>query len=79
MRVIIMDHSNEGYAYLIKLHTNELINEIKSLVSKSLNEKAMESAITNGRFEGVFYPEAMGHITADMILSRTGVSWDLMN
>ena len=78
MRVIIVDHSDEGFAYLIKLQSGELIEEVRSLVNKSLNEKAIDIAVAQGELEDVFKPDIIKHINADMIISRKKVSWDLI-
>ena len=51
MRVLVILSSNPGGGFLVKLHTEELVREIKKYLAKRNNSKAMVTALTKGRIE----------------------------
>ena len=78
MRILVLLSSNPGDGFLVKLHTEELVREIKKYLAKRNNSKAMVTALTKGRIE-----REVGHgeahtVDADLVLTKERVCWDLM-
>jgi hypothetical protein len=77
MRVLILLSNNPGDGFLVKLHTEELTREIKKLISKRNNSKAMVAALTKGRIEReVGHGEAQS-VAAELVLTKERACWDL--
>ena len=77
MRVLILLSSNPGDGFLVRLHTEALVREIKKYIAKRNNSKAMVTALTKGKIEReVGYSEAQD-IKAELVLTKDRVCWDL--
>lgn len=77
MRVLVLLSSNPGDGFLVKLHTEELVREIKRLIAKRNNSKAMVTALTKGKIEReVGHGEAKS-IAAELLLTKERACWDL--
>lgn len=78
MRILILLSSNPGDGFLVKLHREELVREIKTLVYKRNNSKAMVTALTKGKIERkVGHGEARS-IAAELVLTKERACWNLM-
>lgn len=77
MRVLIILSNNPGEGLLVKLHTKELINEIKKLINKRKNSHAIATAIAKGQYEKEVKSHEIYDIDADLILTKENVRWDL--
>jgi len=77
MRVLIIFPSNPGGSFLVNLHTDKLIREIKGYISKRDNSRAMITAITKGRIEREIAHENTHKVDADLIIREDRACWDL--
>ncbi len=77
MKVLILLSSNPGDGFLIKLHTEKLIREVKSSIAKRDNSKAMVAALTKGRIEREVEHSQAHEVDADLILTKDRACWDL--
>lgn len=77
MRVLIILTKNPNRNLLVKLHTEELVKEIKELISKRNHSHAITTALTKGRFEKELRHHEISKIDADLILSEENARWDL--
>ena len=77
MRVLILLSSNPGDGFLVKLHTKELVREVKKYIAKSNNSKAMVTALTKGRIEREVDHGETHDVKAELVLTRDRVCWDL--
>jgi len=64
--------------YLIHIYTNDLIAEIKSLVSEGKYSHAISAALSKGSFEREVGDDEIHSLEADLILSQNTANWDLM-
>lgn len=78
MKVLVVIERENTYRLLIKLPTQELVEEILGLVNKRRNSQAMVSALTKGCFEKEVEHHELARLKTDLILSEHAVSWDLM-
>jgi superfamily I DNA and RNA helicase len=78
MKVLIVVTRNPHYSLLITLHTKELREEIRDLVSRRKNSMAMATALSRGRFEREVAHNEMQDVKADLMLSVDSSNWDLM-
>jgi hypothetical protein len=77
MRVLVLLSSNPGDGFLVKLHTEELVREIKKYLAKRNNSKAMVTALTKGKIEReVGHGEAQD-VKAELVLTKERACWDL--
>lgn len=77
MRILVMLSHNPKDSYLVKLHTEELVREIKKLLAKRDNSKAMVTALTKGKIEASGDIDNVYSAHTSLILARDRVSWDL--
>jgi methylmalonyl-CoA mutase N-terminal domain/subunit len=78
MRVlIIFSNNSSGSGFLVHLHTDKLVREIKKYISKRDNSRAMVTAITKGRIEQEIAREDAHRVDAELILNEDRVCWDL--
>jgi hypothetical protein len=77
MRVLVLLSSNPGDGFLVNLHTEELVREIKRYLAKRNNSKAMVTALTKGKIEReVGHGEAQD-VKAELVLTKKRACWDL--
>lgn len=77
MRVLILLSSNPGDGFLVKLHTEQLVREIKGYLAKRNNSKAMVTALTKGRIEREVGHGEAHEVKAELVLTKDRVCWDL--
>lgn len=75
MRVLIMVRDGKSAGLLVELHRDELVEEVKALISKRRNSAAMVKAITGGEIREEVHAHNHHLITADLILSYDRASW----
>lgn len=77
VRILIVTAENPKRRLLVKLHTNELVDEVKSLINKKKHPQAILSALSKGKVEReVAYNEC--GIEADLVLTEDSARWDLV-
>lgn len=76
MRVLVLLSSNPGGGFLVKLHTEELVREIKNLIGKRSNSKAMVTALTKGRIEREVGHHDSNAVDAELVLTTDRVCWN---
>ena len=62
--------------YLVKLESDEHIEEIKHLVRSRKRKRAISSVLSKGRLISELQDEETPHIEADLTLTKTGAYWD---
>ena len=77
MRVLVLLSSNPGDGFLVKLHTEQLVREIKGYLAKRNNSKAMVTALTKGRIEREVGHGEAHNVKAELVLTKDRVSWDM--
>jgi len=77
MRIVVVLSHNPKDSFLVKLHTEELVREVKKLLNKRDNSQAMVTAITKGRIEASGDDTNVYSCGARLILTSDSVSWDL--
>ena len=77
MRVLVIIERIPAKRYLVKLCTEELINEIRELINKSRHSQAVTTVLAKGRFEREVFEEDLPTLDADVILSKNTARWDL--
>lgn len=78
MRVLIVTAKKPRQRFLVKLHTDELINEVKSLINKRKHSQAMVYALSNGKVEKHLTQHEIYHTGAELILTEDAARWDLI-
>ena len=78
MRVLILFSSNPGDGFLVKLHTEQLVREIKGYLAKRNNSKAMVTALTKGKIEREVGHGEAHDVKAELVLTKDRVCWDLI-
>lgn len=78
MKVLVVIRRSPARRFLIELHTNKLIREVKALISERRNSKAIATALAKGVFEREVHEDEIYSHKADMILTEESVHWDLM-
>jgi len=78
MKVLLILKNNPSQGYLVKLHTDKLIDEVKKLIGRRQHSRAIMTALAGGMFEKEVFEHEMPSLEADLILSRTSAHWDLM-
>lgn len=77
MKVLIVVEHGSKQRFLVTLHTEELVKEIKNLISWRKHSRAIATALCKGRFERVVQDHELPTVKADLILSENSTSWDL--
>jgi len=78
MRVLVLLSSNPGDGFLVKLHTEELVQEVKNDLIERDNSRAIITALTKGRIEREIGHGEARHVDAELILTRERACWNLM-
>lgn len=77
MRILVLLSSNPGDGFLVRLHTEELVREIKRLIAERDNSKAMVTALTKGKIEREITHDRAQSVDAELILTKNRACWDL--
>ena len=77
MRVLLVFNKGPVQKYLVKLHTEDMIKEIRALINKDRHSDAMEVALSKGMFEMAVSNDSPSSLDADLILSENNARWDL--
>jgi len=77
MRLLILLAKNPKENLLVRLHTEDLIKEIKDFINKRRYSEAISAALTKGNLEKKVKDHELGSIDADAVLSKDKVMWDL--
>ena len=77
MRLLILLAKDSKQNFLIKLHTEELVKEIKELINKRNHSKAIKVALSKGKLEKRIAKREIGNIDADAVLTKDKVIWNL--
>jgi len=78
MKVLVIIEAQNSRRFLVTLHTDDLIREVKRLVARKKHTQAILSALVKGRFEKEVRSYELNDLGADLILSETAASWDLL-
>jgi len=76
LKVLIVIAKNPKHRFLVTLHTDGLIKEVKELIRKKRHSQAIVSALFKGRFEREIRGHELPGLEADLILSENTASWD---
>ena len=77
MRVLVTMRNGPPHVYLVKLHGQNVIDEVMSLIDRQKHSQAIVTAMTKGSVERVVYGDEMKSLRADLVLSRNNALWDL--
>ncbi len=77
MKVLILIPKEPWQALLVRLHSEELVGEIKKLIGKRKNRKAVVTALVKGKFEKEVEPCEVPALNADLIISEDSARWDV--
>ena len=77
MRVLILLSNNPDEGFLVKLHTEELIREMKKHLARRNNSKAMVTALTKGKIEREVSNDEVHTVAAELTLTRDKALWDI--
>lgn len=77
MRILILLLNNPKEGFLVKLQTQKLIKELKSLLNKRKKAQVMMAALTKGNIEKQVVSCDIPYIDADLILTKDAARWDL--
>ena len=77
MRILIVTARKPKKRFLVKLHTDELIDEVKNLINDKKNSQAITSALKKGRVEREVAHNECG-VGVDLILTKNSARWDLL-
>ena len=75
MKVLIITAKDPERQLLLKLHTEELIGEVKKLIASRKNPEAIASILKHGKYEDVFQQGDPLANKADIILTENRASW----
>ena len=77
MKVLVVIRRSPAQRFLVKLHTDKLIKEMATLISRGRHSKAIITALSKGSLERQVSDEDLPNVKADIILTEHNVSWDL--
>ena len=69
--------ANPRQSFLVKLHTKELVKEVKRLISNRRYSQAIMWAIFHGKIEGELAQKEILGVGADLIITKESARWDL--
>lgn len=78
MGILLLIDRERELRFFVKVAGKAAIDRIKDLVGKKKNREAMMLALVNGRFEKEVDSNEMTGVKANLILSETNASWDLV-
>ena len=61
---------------LVKLHTQELIKDVKGLIERRKHSEAINIAIQKGKFERDVGTDEFENLGTDLILRENSAHWD---
>ena len=76
MKVIIKIKQSPEQFFLVSLMEKRLIEEVKNLISKKKNDKAIVTALSKGRFERELMCDELLSTGANLILTEHNAMWD---
>lgn len=76
VKVLVLLSGNPGDGFLVKLHTEKLIQEIKGLIGKRSNSRAMATALAKGQIEREVECRDSNAIDAELVLTMNRVCWN---
>jgi hypothetical protein len=77
MRVLVVVERSPKHRFLVRLHDEALVREVKALVNKKRYALAMVTALSEGIFEKEFAAQELPDTKVRLILSEDGANWDL--
>lgn len=77
MRVLVTIRNSPAQVFSVRLLTQNLINEVRELISRRRHSQAVVTVMTKGAFEREIHERDMTAVKADLILSKNGAMWDL--
>ena len=77
MRLLIDIAANPRQRFLVKLHKEELVKEIKRLINKRRYSQAIVWALFNGKIEGEMAHGEIPEVGTDLIITEESARWDL--
>lgn len=77
MRVLVIVERSPAKRYLVKLYTEELINEVRQLINQKRHTQAITTVFAKGRLEREVLEEDLPGLDADVILSKDTARWDV--
>ena len=78
MRVLIVLNNSPAEKYLVHLHNEPLVAEIRGLVNSRKYSQAIAIAFIKGVFERRVLHHEVPVLNAGLILSEESASWDLL-
>jgi hypothetical protein len=78
VRILIVATKKPKQRFLVKLHTDELIDEVKNLINKRKHSQAMVYALSKGIVEKHLTQHEICHTDANLILTEDAARWDLI-
>ena len=78
VRILIITPKKPKQMFLVKLHTDELIDEVKNLINKRKHPQAMVYALSKGEVEEYLTQHEIFHTGAELILTEDAARWDLI-
>lgn len=78
MRVLVVLSSNPGDGYLVRLHTEELVREVKRYIDRRNHSKAIITALAKGTVERQVGRNEINSTEADLTLTRDRACWDVI-
>jgi len=77
MRVLVIIENSPRQGFLVRLPRENLIKDIKSLITRKKHSTAIMKALTEGVIEKTIPDREEGSIKVDLILTTSGAHWDL--
>lgn len=78
MIVLVVLQSSPVQRYIARLLNDELVREVRDLVSSKKHSEAITAVLTKGRIKRVISKDEIHDIKADLILSEKNARWDLV-
>ena len=78
LRLLVDIAANPRQRFLVRLHKQELVKEIKKLISKRRYSQAIVWALFNGKIERALAHDEIPWADADLIITEESARWDLI-
>ena len=77
MKVLIKTRNSPEHLFLVEILDKRMIKEVKRLISKKMNSKAMVTILSYGKFERELKHYEIPDARAELILTKDNAWWDL--
>ena len=72
MKALVITKKNKTKRFLVEIHTDSLVQEIASLVSKKRYSQAAAVVLQKGRIEKELSENDAKNVKADLLIEETG-------